>query len=459
MKCTKNFDTIAAISTPLGCGGIGVIRISGSLVVPVIIPKILKESLFPNKAKYLSFFDEKKKVLDKGIALFFSSPFSFTGEDVLELQGHGNPVILNILLKRVISFPGVRMARPGEFSERAFYNKKLDLIQAEAIFDFINADSAYSASLAMSSMQGTFSTIINKLVEDLIKIRVYIEGILNFPNENFTGFSEDIMKSHLDDILVKLEKVCIEAHKSNRSYSGMNFVIVGESNVGKSSLLNKLIKKEVAIVSKIVGTTRDILRYKIYLNGISFNIIDTAGFNDNVTNEIERIGIQRTFFEMKNADHILFMIDAKFVISNISDISNIGFFSQIPKEIPTTIIRNKSDLVGEFPKKNKISRYTIITLSIKFDQGISLLQEYLMQCCINNSVTEGKLLARERHLNALYSAKDHLIKSKKYFRDNSYNELVAEELRLAQIALDEITGKFSSDDLIKKIFSTFCIGK
>ncbi|MCR3755270.1 MAG: 5-carboxymethylaminomethyluridine-tRNA synthase GTPase subunit [Candidatus Westeberhardia cardiocondylae] len=454
-------DTIAAISTPPGYGGIGVIRVSGPLVISIVIPVILGKILEPRKAEYLLFKDKHGEILDKGIALFFPSPNSFTGEDVLELQGHGSPVVLDEILKNIISFSGIRIAKPGEFSERAFLNKKLDLVQAESIIDLIYSESIQFARLAIRSVQGVFSSNICDLVQELLEIRTCLEGKINFPSENITECFKNDIKFRLENILDNFNKLFIKAKKGNVFQEGIKIVISGEPNVGKSSLLNLLTNNETAIVTSIAGTTRDVLRSRIDINGIPCSLIDTAGLCDDIDNEIDRISIQRSFYEILNSDIILFVVDSRVIKLSELDISKIKFFFHIPKNIPVIIVRNKSDLTGELPEiHNKFNNF-FVTVSAKLNHGISLIEKLLKNIVLDHfgNFVSGKFLVRRRHLDALHSSKKHIIRCKKYLKNGYFDEVISEELYLAQKSLSEITGQYSSDDLIRKIFSNFCIGK
>ncbi|MCR3754832.1 MAG: 5-carboxymethylaminomethyluridine-tRNA synthase GTPase subunit [Candidatus Westeberhardia cardiocondylae] len=463
MQNMKNLDTIAAISTPIGFGGIGVIRISGKLVTSVIIPIILGKLLKPRQAEYISFKDIQGKILDQGIAIFYPSPNSFTGEDVLELQGHGSPMVLDILLQNIVSFSGVRVAHPGEFSERAFLNNKIDLTQAEAIIDLIYSESIQCSRLAIQSVLGSFSSCINKLIKKISTIRTNIEGIINFPEDDVLKYTKHDITNDLQKLIDDFHKIYCEVKIVRVFREGIKIVIAGEPNVGKSSLFNVLTKNDNAIVTACAGTTRDVLCKKIYINGIPLHIMDTAGLCNDISNEINRISLQRSLLAINNADYVLFVVDSQKISLPMTNILKIQFLSHVPKNIPTLIIRNKSDLTNEKPERYNIQNYPCITISTKLNHGIFLIQQYLKEqitsnMCLKNF--QGKFLVRKRHVHALHSAKKHLLQIAKYL-DNpfSFDELISEELYATQKILSKIIGKFNSNDLIKKVFSTFCIGK
>ncbi|WP_267357187.1 tRNA uridine-5-carboxymethylaminomethyl(34) synthesis GTPase MnmE [Gilliamella sp. B2889] len=452
-----NSDTIVAQATPPGRGGVGILRISGpkaqevAKVVLGILPK-------PRYAHYLPFLAADGTTLDEGIALFFPNPNSFTGEDVLELQGHGGPVILDLLLKRILEISGVRIARPGEFSERAFLNDKLDLAQAEAIADLIDASSEQAAKSALSSLQGVFSKKINELVESLIHLRIFTEAAIDFPEEEIDFLSDGKIEAELDQVIQRLNKVRHEAKQGSLLREGMKVVIAGRPNAGKSSLLNALAGREAAIVTDIAGTTRDVLREHIHIDGMPLHIIDTAGLRE-ASDEVERIGIERAWQEIDQADRVLFMVDS--ATTNEANLEKLWpeFIERLPKNMPVTVIRNKADLTGEPLGYSEQNGYCLIQLSARTGEGITLLRDHLKQVMGFTSSTEGGFLARRRHLQALEKAAEHLNNGKYQLTTFHAGELLAEELRLAQEALSEITGQFTSDDLLGRIFSSFCIGK
>ncbi|QYN41593.1 tRNA uridine-5-carboxymethylaminomethyl(34) synthesis GTPase MnmE [Gilliamella sp. ESL0443] len=452
-----NSDTIVAQATPPGRGGVGILRISGPKAQEVakavlgILPK-------PRYAHYLPFLATDGTTLDEGIALFFPNPNSFTGEDVLELQGHGGPVILDLLLKRILEISGVRIARPGEFSERAFLNDKLDLAQAEAIADLIDASSEQAAKSALSSLQGVFSKKINELVESLIHLRIFTEAAIDFPEEEIDFLSDGKIEAELDQVIQRLNEVRHEAKQGSLLREGMKVVIAGRPNAGKSSLLNALAGREAAIVTDIAGTTRDVLREHIHIDGMPLHIIDTAGLRE-ASDEVERIGIERAWQEIDQADRVLFMVDS--TTTNEANPEKLWpeFIERLPKNMPVTVIRNKADLTGEPLGYSEQNGYCLIQLSARTGEGITLLRDHLKQVMGFTSSTEGGFLARRRHLQALEKAAEHLNNGKYQLTTFHAGELLAEELRIAQESLSEITGEFTSNDLLGRIFSSFCIGK
>ncbi|MBQ0210323.1 tRNA uridine-5-carboxymethylaminomethyl(34) synthesis GTPase MnmE [Providencia rettgeri] len=450
-------DTIVAQATPPGRGGVGILRISGpkaALVAETVLGKLPK----PRYADYLPFRDVEGSVLDQGIALYFPGPNSFTGEDVLELQGHGGPVILDLLLRRILTIDGIRIANPGEFSERAFLNDKLDLAQAEAIADLIDASSEQAARSAMNSLQGAFSSHIHQLVEALTHLRIYVEAAIDFPDEEIDFLSDGKIEAKLNEVVADLEQVRSQARQGSLLREGMKVVIAGRPNAGKSSLLNALAGREAAIVTDIAGTTRDVLREHIHIDGMPLHIIDTAGLRE-ASDEVERIGIERAWKEIEQADHVLFMVDS--TTTDATEPQEIWpeFMARLPDELPVTVIRNKADMTGELVEFIDNTRYPLIRLSAREENGIDLLRDHLKEAVGFNSNTEGGFLARSRHLQALNAAAVHLEQGYDQLVNARSGELLAEELRLAQLELSEITGEFTSDDLLGRIFSSFCIGK
>lgn len=452
-----NLDTIVAQATPLGRGGVGIIRISGNQVKEVaqaVLGKLPK----PRYAEYLPFLDENGQVIDQGIALFFPNPHSFTGEDILELQGHGGPIILDLLIKRILSIPATRIARPGEFSERAFLNDKVDLAQAEAIADLIDASSEQAAKSAMSSLQGVFSNKINELVNLLINLRIFVEAAIDFPEEEIDFLSDGKIETQLKDVIKQLNDVRSEAKQGSLLREGMKVVIAGRPNAGKSSLLNALSGRDSAIVTDIAGTTRDVLREHIHIDGMPLHIIDTAGLRD-AYDEVERIGIERAWLEIEQADRVLLMVDGTTTTEINPEKLWPEFMQRLPSHIPVTVIRNKADLTGETLGYSDVSQYSLIRLSARTGNGVDLLREHLKQTMGFSATSEGGFLARRRHLQSLEQAAKHLDNGLEQLITYHAGELLAEELRLAQESLSEITGSFTSDDLLGKIFGSFCIGK
>jgi tRNA modification GTPase len=450
-------DTIAAQATATGRAGVGIIRVSGpavSAVASAILGKVPK----PRTAEYLPFLDAQQQTLDQGIALYFPGPNSFTGEDVLELQGHGGPVLLDMLLRRVLQMKDVRIARPGEFSERAFLNDKLDLTQAEAIADLIDASSEQAARSAMQSLQGEFSRKIHDLVEKVIYLRIYVEAAIDFPDEEIDFLSDGKVAGDLAEIIADLAGIQKQATQGSILREGMRVVIAGRPNAGKSSLLNALAGREAAIVTEIAGTTRDVLREHIHIDGMPLHIIDTAGLRE-ATDKVEQIGIERAWQEIEQADRVLFMVDG--TTTNATSPSEIwpDFMSRLPKDLGLTVIRNKADLTGETTGASQDGDYPVFHISAKTNSGIEELRDHLKACMGFDANTEGSFIARRRHLDALERAAEHLAIGDAQLHNHLAGELLAEELRLTQQHLNEITGEFSSDDLLGRIFSSFCIGK
>lgn len=450
-------ETIVAQATAPGRGGIGILRVSGPLATEVA-QAILGKCPKPRMADYLPFKDADGTILDQGIALYFKSPNSFTGEDVLELQGHGGQVVLDLLLKRILQIDGIRLARPGEFSEQAFLNDKLDLAQAEAIADLIDATSEQAARSALKSLQGEFSKKVNELVDSVIYLRTYVEASIDFPDEEIDFLADGKIEANLRGIINQLEDVCAEAKQGSILREGMKVVIAGRPNAGKSSLLNALAGREAAIVTDIAGTTRDVLREHIHIDGMPLHIIDTAGLRD-ATDEVERIGISRAWTEIEQADRIILMLDSSDPES--VDLTKVRseFLAKLPSTLPVTIVRNKIDLNGEQASESEEGGYQIISLSAQTHDGVKLLREHLKQAMGFQTGIEGGFLARRRHLDALDKAAEHLQIGLVQLTEFHAGELLAEELRLVQSYLSEITGQFTSDDLLGSIFSSFCIGK
>lgn len=450
-------ETIVAQATAPGRGGIGILRVSGPLAGEVA-NNVLGKCPKPRMADYLPFKDVDGTVLDQGIALYFKAPNSFTGEDVLELQGHGGQVVLDLLLKRILQIDGVRLARPGEFSEQAFLNDKLDLAQAEAIADLIDATSEQAARSALKSLQGEFSNKINALVDSVIYLRTYVEASIDFPDEEIDFLADGKIEANLRGIITQLDEVRREAKQGAILREGMKVVIAGRPNAGKSSLLNALAGREAAIVTDIAGTTRDVLREHIHIDGMPLHIIDTAGLRE-ATDEVERIGISRAWTEIEQADRIILMLDSSDVESQNLEKVRLEFLAKLPANIPVTIVRNKIDLTDEKEGLTEENGYQIIRLSAQTHKGVQLLRDHLKQTMGFQTGIEGGFLARRRHLEALEKAAEHLQIGLVQLTEFHAGELLAEELRLVQAQLSEITGQFTSDDLLSSIFSSFCIGK
>jgi tRNA modification GTPase len=445
-------ETIAAPATPPGRGGIGIIRVSGPLASQVANVMLARVPT-PREALFSTFKNEAGEVLDEGLALFFKSPHSFTGEDVLELQGHGGPVVLNRILQAILSL-GVRIAEPGEFSLRAFLNHKMDLVQAEAVADLIDASSERAAKLAMSSLQGAFSQKIHELVDALIQLRMYVEAAIDFPEEEIDFLEEGNVASRVQDLLGRLTEIFSQAHQGARIKEGLKLVILGKPNAGKSSLLNALAGEERAIVTDIAGTTRDVLQEHIHLDGVPLHILDTAGLRES-TDVVETEGIRRALKAASEADRLLVVLDATDLSAKQQLMTT---YQELFKSgIPVTWVMNKADLLSH--SKGPNSSEEGILISAKTGEGLDALKQHLLSTIGLSNHQEGQFLARTRHLQALNQAKIHLEEGLKRIVHDRAGELLAEELKQAQDALGQITGEFKADDLLGVIFSSFCIGK
>lgn len=464
---TFDSSPIAAIATAPGRGGIGVVRISGNNLDVVIqtVCGIDTTTLIPRHATYLSFKHADGSVIDQGLALYFKAPHSYTGEDVLELQGHGGPVVLQILLTRCLTAGqdiGLRMAQPGEFTQRAFLNNKLDLAQAEAVADLIEASTEAAAKSASESLSGVFSKVIHTLLDQVINLRMLVEATLDFPEEEIDFLEQSDAHGQLAHIRTTLDHVFTQATQGALLRDGLNIVLAGQPNVGKSSLLNVLAGADIAIVTPIAGTTRDKVTETIQLEGIPLNIIDTAGIRDaeDTSDAVERIGIERTWAAIAKADVILHMLDA----NHGPTLADENIIKRFPVNIPVIRIWNKIDDSGHKPAIDTTHDVTHIYLSATAHLGIDLLRKELLRIAGWQQTGESRYLARERHLIALKAAREHLnIAAEHATIDNGNKDqsldLFAEELRLAQNRLNSITGAFTPDDLLGVIFSRFCIGK
>ncbi len=453
-------DTIAAIATPSGKGGVGIVRISGSNAY-TISTKITQTDLKSRHAHFCSFYQNNKKdnsnLLDQGLGIYFKSPNSFTGEDVVELQGHGGPVILDALLKECIKH-GARLARPGEFSERAFLNDKIDLTQAEAIADLIDCSSLEAAKNAVRSLQGDFSNHIHQLVEKVIELRIFVEAAIDFPEEEIDFLNDGRVKNKLTDIIETLDITLKSANQGRILNEGITVVIAGKPNAGKSSLLNALAGHDAAIVTNIEGTTRDLLKEQINIDGMPLHIIDTAGLRES-PDVIEQEGIRRAWEAIEDADVILLVTDSNSASSNKPQEIWPDFTKKLHSLDHINIIRNKCDLSNEETGIIIDDGFPVITLSAKKNIGIDNLREHLKSIAGLSNQTEGGFTARRRHLQALEKAREYLETGFYQLTSTGAGELLAEDLRYCQQSLNEITGEFSSDDLLGKIFSSFCIGK
>jgi len=449
-------QTIVAQATANGRGGVGIVRLSGP-DSQKLANSFIGFDPKPRFAHYTPFLDENGNQIDEGIAIFFPGPNSFTGEDIFELQCHGGPVVIDLLIKEALA-RGARLARPGEFSERAFLNDKMDLTQAEAIADLIESSSVQAARCALRSLQGAFSDEINQLVELLTHLRIYVEAAIDFPDEEIDFLSDGKVLADLKAIIQQVAQVQQRAQQGSLLREGMTVVIAGRPNAGKSSLLNALSGRETAIVTDVEGTTRDLLREQINIDGMPLHVIDTAGLRD-APDKVEQIGIERAWEEIKKADRILVVADARTTTStNLAELipelnQHLDDFRHV------TLVLNKIDLVGEQPSIQDQSGLTQISLSAREGQGINLLQQHLKAIMGYQGSGEGAYMARRRHLDALDKASEVLNTGLWQLESQGAGELLAEDLRLAQQILGEITGKISADELLGKIFGSFCIGK
>lgn len=441
-----NADTIAAIATAQGRGGVGVVRISGKGIAAVAL-SVLGKLPAPRHATLSDFLDGNDQVIDQGIALYFPAPHSYTGEDVLELQGHGGSAVLHLLLQRCLSL-GVRLAEPGEFTQRAFLNDKLDLAQAESVADLIDATTSEAARSAVRSLQGEFSAAIHALVDQLVRLRMLVEAMLDFPEEDIDVADTRLRDSILQNIQTELQQTLDRAKQGSLLREGAHIALVGRPNVGKSSLLNRLSGEEVALVSDVPGTTRDVIRQAIQIRGVPLHIMDTAGLRVS-QDEVENLGMARTRQTLQRADLILMLLDA----ASGCSAEEHEIISGFPADIPHLLVYNKADLPHE---STAASGEQGICISAKTGEGIDALRERMLELIGWRNQESGTFIARERHLRALHLAQSHLALASALL---TQPELFAEELRLTQQALNSITGKFSADDLLGEIFSRFCIGK
>jgi tRNA modification GTPase len=442
-------DNIAAIATPAGRGGIGVVRVSGEQLVALATAVTGKE-LAPRVATYARFIDAEGTTIDQGIALYFPAPHSFTGEDVLELQGHGGAAVLQLLLKRCLDL-GARLAEPGEFTQRAFLNDKLDLAQAESVADLIDATTEQAARSAMRSLQGDFSAAIHDVVARLIDLRTLVEATLDFPEEEIEVSDRQRCGSKLVSLLQQVSRISELAKQGSILREGAQVVLVGAPNAGKSSLLNHLAGEELALVSPIPGTTRDSIRQVLQIEGVPLHLIDTAGLRESA-DAIEQMGMERTQLALTRADVALVLQDESLPLSAQE---NGLIVEKVPHRIPVLHLHNKIDLSGHAPGIELRNGESHIYISARTGAGIESLKERLLET-IGWHREAGVFMARARHLEALYDAELHLMESEQQI---DRPELFAEELREAQESLNRITGEFTSDDLLGEIFSHFCIGK
>ncbi|MCP0914839.1 MULTISPECIES: tRNA uridine-5-carboxymethylaminomethyl(34) synthesis GTPase MnmE [Legionella] len=443
-------DTIVAVATPPGRGGVGIVRLSGPLACTIAQSITKQKNMPPRLAVYCTFHDQSSQIIDQGIAIYFKAPHSFTGDDVVELQGHGAPIVLDKLVA-VCAALGARLAKPGEFSERAFLNNKIDLTQAEAIADLIHATSETAARLAMRSLQGEFSARIHNLNEQLIQLRLYVEAAIDFPEEEIDFLSDGKIAAQLARVIQELVSIKKNAAQGVILREGLSVVIAGRPNAGKSTLINALSGKEVAIVTDIAGTTRDVMREHVLLDDIPVHLIDTAGLRES-DDPVEKEGIRRAWDEVERADCVLFVIDANEVQHEVARL-DAEIRKALPAQVPILRVYNKIDQSGKIK-----SEADAVYISAKTGEGLIVLKEKIKEM-VGYHAEEGQFLARRRHLQALDAALNFLCTGQEQLTLHKAGELLAEDLRLAHQALCEITGEFTSDDLLGKIFSSFCIGK
>jgi tRNA modification GTPase len=451
----NNTDVIVAIATAPGRGGVGIVRLSGDNI-DLYMEAILGRTIKPRCAVYSSFFDHSNNPIDQGVAIFYPTPNSFTGESVLELQGHGGMVVLDALVSRCIKL-GARLARPGEFSERAFINGKMDLTQAEAVSDLIDAGSIEAARSAVLSMQGEFSKLVTALVESLIQLRIYVEAAIDFPEEEIDFLQDEALFQRLDNLSEELEAVLVKAARGARLNDGLKLVLAGKPNAGKSSLLNAFADRDIAIVTPVAGTTRDVLRETVVYKGLTLNFVDTAGLRS-TDDEIEAEGVRRARIEIDSADYVVLVVDS-YDDADV-DTANLSteFFNQAVGSQKFVVLKNKADLSGITPG---IVDGDVPTFSVSATEqsGLDSFFDYLRAESGLADQSEGVFSARRRHIVALEKTSELVKAGTLQLRQAGAGELLAEDLRQAQTTLSEITGEFTSDDLLGRIFSSFCIGK
>ena len=445
-------DTIAAIATAPGRGGVGIVRVSGPAVAR-IAEAVLGRMPEPRRAMFHIFRDVQGTPLDAGIAIYFPRPASFTGEDVLELHGHGGPVVLDLLLRRVYEL-GARPAEPGEFTQRAFLNDKIDLAQAEAVADLIDSGSAQAARAALRSLQGEFSLRVHELVEAVTELRMWVEAAIDFPEEEVDFLADAALGERMQALRWQFTELAESARQGQLLRDGLTIVIAGRPNAGKSSLLNLLAGYDAAIVTETAGTTRDVLRERIEIDGLPLHVLDTAGLRQ-TEDEVEREGVRRAEREIARADRVLFMVDA-------GDAAALAALEQdlaaLPSGVPRTVVVNKIDRTGVAAGIDPGDPPRIL-VSVRQGEGIDLLRRHLKDCVGFHPAGEGALSARTRHLDALRRARSHVEEAARLLAERHAGELVAEELHEAQQALGEITGEVTTEDLLGRIFASFCIGK
>ena len=446
---TFKIETICALATAIGQSGIGVIRVSGPLS-KIISKKILHIELKPRHAFYGPFYDNEDNTIDKGVAIYFPGPNSYTGEDVVEFQGHGGMSVMRKLLETALIF-GARLSEPGEFSKRAFLNGKMDLVQAEAVQDLIQSSSDESALSAVRSLTGEFSEKINHLLSELTSLRVFVEATIDFSDEEIDFLESHQVSTKLQNLKDLLASILESANQGAILRDGLHVAIAGKPNAGKSSLLNALTKQPSAIVTDIAGTTRDVLKETIHVDGMPLHIIDTAGLH-NSEDIIEQEGIRRAYTEINNADVVLLVFDTK------DELPDFSILPDLVKNKPIICIRNKIDLINTKSNVNKLDNQLEVWLSAKNGDGVDLLRKALAEFAGLNSAGEGVFLARKRHIDSIDQTLIYINSALEQLEGGA-SELVAEDLRQAGMSLGQITGEFSSDDLLGEIFSSFCIGK
>lgn len=442
-------DTIAAIATAPGRGGIGIVRVSGPQTLQ-IARSLLGTAPVPRRVDLRAFLDATGAAIDTGLALYFAGPHSFTGEDVLELHGHGGPVVMELLLQRVLAL-GARAAAAGEFTQRAYLNDKLDLAQAESVADLIEAATDSAARCALRSLRGEFSAAVAELLQQLIELRMLVEATLDFPEEELDPLDRADARGRHARLVGAIETALEKSRQGSLLRTGLQVVLAGQPNVGKSSLLNRLAGEELAIVTAVPGTTRDSVRQAIHIDGVPLNIVDTAGLRD-TEDEVERLGIARTWSEIEKADVVLLLVDARSGVT----MQDLELVERIPQSVKRVFVHNKIDLGGGVPQVLRDPASTNLYVSAKTGAGMNLLRAELLGAAGWQQGAEDAFMARERHLVALRQAARHAACAGEHF---SQPELFAEELRLAQDQLNSITGEFAADDLLGEIFSRFCIGK
>ena len=446
-------DTIVAAATPPGRGGGGIVRVSGPGTLE-LATTLLGELPAPRRATFARFLDAQQDPIDAGLALFFPAPHSYTGEHVLELHGHGGPLVMETLVGRALEL-GARRAQPGEFTQRAFLNDKLDLAQAEAVADMIDAGSRAAVRAAMRSLQGEFSAMVRALTEAVIELRTYVEAAIDFPEEEVDFLADRELAERFETVRDHFESVMTSARQGRLLREGMVVVIAGRPNAGKSSLLNRLAGYDAAIVTPVPGTTRDVVRERIHLDGMPLHVLDTAGLRQG-GDVVEEEGIRRAQAEMQRADRVLFVIDT---VEDPQGTAAREEGPRLPRDVPLTLVYNKCDLAVGLPVADEVDGPPRFAISALTGAGLPQLRAHLKACMGFQSVDGGAISARKRHLEALSVAREHTEEASRLLTERRAGELVAEELRGAQRALSEITGEFTSEDLLGRIFAGFCIGK